>query len=92
VCYRGSQKYGDRHWAVAGFLAAFFFGGNMSDKKTKDETFDVTGATAFLKISKWTLYQMTRRREVPCHKPHGGKLVFFRSELEKFSRNPKTAK
>ena len=64
----------------------------MGKKKTEEITLDITGAAAFLKISKWTIYQMTRRKEIPCHKPHGGKLVFFRSELEKFIRNPKTVK
>jgi excisionase family DNA binding protein len=55
-----------------------------------EETLDINGAAAFLKLSKWTIYQWTRRKEIPCHKPNGGKLVFFRSELEKFIRGETT--
>jgi len=64
----------------------------MGKKKTEDETLNVYGAAEFLKMSRWTLYQLTRRNEIPCHRPIGKKLVFFRSELEKFIRTPKAAK
>ena len=58
----------------------------MGKKKTEDETMDINGAAAFMKLSKWTLYQMTRRKEIPCHRPSGRKLVFFRNELDRFLR------
>jgi excisionase family DNA binding protein len=48
------------------------------------ETLDIEGAATFLKMSKWTVYQMTRRNEVPVHRPCGKKLVFFKKELERF--------
>jgi excisionase family DNA binding protein len=75
-------------------FGCLFLGRNMGDIKTKEtgETLDVRGASAFLKISRWTLYQLTRRNEIPCHRPIGKKLVFFRSELEEFIRNPKILK
>jgi excisionase family DNA binding protein len=76
-------------WGGVWVFGYFFFGGNMDKKETEETTFDITGAAEFLKLSKWSIYQMTRRKEIPCHKPHGGKLVFFKSELEAFIRGDK---
>ena len=70
-------------------MVAFFFGGIMTREKVEDETLDINGAAAFLKLSKWTIYQMTRRKEIPCHKPSGGKLVFVKSELKEFLQSGK---
>jgi excisionase family DNA binding protein len=49
-----------------------------------DETLDIWGAAAFLKISRWSIYQLTRKNKIPCHRPTGKKLIFIKSELEKF--------
>jgi len=55
----------------------------------KDETMDISQAAEFLKLSKWSLYRLTRKNKIPCHRPSGRKLVFFRSELDKFLRGKK---
>jgi excisionase family DNA binding protein len=50
-----------------------------------DETMDTIAAAAFLKISRWTLYQSTRRNEIPCHRrPGKRKILFLKKELEDF--------
>jgi len=54
-----------------------------------DETMDVLAAAAFLKLSKWSLYQLTRKNKIPCHRPIGRKLVFIKDELERFLRGEK---
>jgi excisionase family DNA binding protein len=76
--------------SLGGFciFGCFFFGGIMGKKKTEieDEMLDIDGASSYMKLSKWTLYQMTRRNEIPVHRPSGGKLVFIRRELEEFIR------
>jgi excisionase family DNA binding protein len=64
------------------FWLLFFFGGKM-----KDEFIDINGAAAFLKLSKWTIYQMTRRNEIPCSRPSGTKLIFSKAELTKWVKN-----
>jgi len=53
------------------------------------ETMDIIQASEFLKISRWRIYQLTRKNKIPCHRPTGRKLVFFKSELEKFLRGKK---
>ncbi|MDR0475755.1 MAG: helix-turn-helix domain-containing protein [Treponema sp.] len=42
-----------------------------------------------MQVSKFTVYQLTRYGKIPCHRPTGRKLVFFRRELEEFIRTPK---
>jgi len=54
-----------------------------------DETLDISGAAAVLKLSPWTVYKLVERGKIPFHRPSGRKLVFFRSELEKFLRGRK---
>jgi excisionase family DNA binding protein len=61
------------------FLAVFFFGGKM-----KDEFLDIFGAAVFLKLSKWTIYRLSRLDRIPCSRPSGTKLVFSKQALEKW--------
>jgi excisionase family DNA binding protein len=51
---------------------------------SSDETLDITAAANFLKLTKWRLYQLTRKNEIPCHRPVGRKIIFFKRELERF--------
>jgi excisionase family DNA binding protein len=55
----------------------------------EDKTLDLKAAADFFKISRWTVYQLTRKNKIPCHRPIGWKLVFFKSELEAFLRGEK---
>ena len=55
----------------------------------KSETLGVEAAAAFLQLSRWTVYSLTRKNAIPCHRPIGRKLVFFRDELEAFLRGKK---
>lgn len=42
-------------------------------------------AAAMLKMSRWSIYQMVRRREIPAHqKMKRAKLYFFEDELQAF--------
>ena len=50
----------------------------------EDETMDIESVAAFLKLTKWRLYQLTRNNEIPCHRPTGRKIIFFKKELERF--------
>jgi len=50
---------------------------------------DINGTAAFLKMSKWTIYQMTRRDEIPFARPSGTKMIFSRKELEKWLKTKK---
>ena len=50
-----------------------------------DEILDIHGAAAFLKLSRATIYQKTRTKKIPFHKPSGKKLIFFKRELEKWA-------
>jgi len=56
------------------------------------ETMDIWGASVFLKISRWTIYQLTRKNKIPCHRPTGKKLIFVKSELEGFLQGRKNIK
>lgn len=53
---------------------------------------DVFQASEFLKLSRWRLYQLTRKNKIPCHRPAGRKLVFIKSELDKFLRGKNNRK
>lgn len=45
-------------------------------------------ASEYLSISQSYLYKLTRQKLIPCHKPTGKYLYFFRRELEEWvSRN-----
>lgn len=77
--HRGNQRF--REIGVFGCL--FFTGANMN----AIETMDIFAASEFLKLSRWSLYQLTRKNKIPCHRPTGGrKLVFIRGELEIYLR------
>lgn len=49
-----------------------------------NDVIDIKEASAFLKISKGTLYAWVAKGIIPYYKPSGGKLFFRRSELEKW--------
>jgi excisionase family DNA binding protein len=53
------------------------------------ETMDIRDASIFLKLSRWSIYQLTRKNNIPCHRPTGKKLIFIKSELEDFIRGKK---
>jgi len=86
VCRKGQPRSKGIPANSPCFLAVFFlFGENFMD-----ETMDIYRASEFLKLSRWSIYQMTRKNNIPCHRPAGRKLVFFKSELEKFLRGKKS--
>jgi excisionase family DNA binding protein len=62
-----------------GIFGRYFFGEIMSD-----ETMDIESAAAFLKLTKRRLYQLIRKNEIPCYRPGGRKIIFFREELKQF--------
>ena len=41
-------------------------------------------ASEYLSISQSHLYKLTRKKLIPCHKPNGKYLYFFRRELEEW--------
>jgi excisionase family DNA binding protein len=41
-------------------------------------------AADYLSVSQSHLYKLTRRRKIPCHKPNGKYLYFFRGELDEW--------
>lgn len=49
------------------------------DTYLNKEVFSVKEAARYLGVSKYKIYQMSRKKEIPCHKP-SGKLVFFSRE------------
>lgn len=51
-----------------------------------DRKMDAAGAAEYLGISRSTLYKKTSRAELPCHRPGGKILHFFRSELDAYIR------
>jgi excisionase family DNA binding protein len=69
---------------VIGVFGCFFF----AEEVMLDETMDIFAVSKYLKISRWSIYQLTRKNKIPCHRPTGRKLVFFRRELEEFIREP----
>jgi excisionase family DNA binding protein len=73
------------------FLVAIFFGGitDMDDKT--NETLDIESAAKFLQLTKWRIYQLTRKNEIPCHRPTGRKIIFFKEELMQFVQGKKSA-
>jgi excisionase family DNA binding protein len=51
----------------------------MAEKTEKP--LDIQGAAEFLGYSKGYIYQLVNEKRLPHHKPFGGKLYFFASEL-----------
>jgi len=41
-------------------------------------------AAQYLSISQSTLYKLTYQRKIPCHKPNGKYLYFFKHELDEW--------
>ena len=51
------------------------------EKPVNEEVFDIKEATAYLKLSKSTMYRMTMDREIPHYKV-GKRLYFRKDELD----------
>lgn len=66
------------------FWLPFFY---ALEEKMKDEFMDIFGAEEFLKISKWTIYRLTRLDKIPCSRTSGTKLVFSKQELSEWVKN-----
>ncbi len=49
--------------------------------------FNLVEASEYLSISQSHLYFLTRKRKIPCHKPTGKYLYFFRNELDEWIKN-----
>jgi len=83
---KGGQRF--RETGVSGRLFYLAKGKNMD----ATETMDIFAVCEFLKVSKWTIYQLTRKNKIPCHRPTGKKLIFFRNEIEEFVRGKDNSK
>jgi len=77
----------DSGYSLFGVFGRFFI--LAKDEIMSDETMDIKGASVFLKLSRWSIYQLTRKNSIPCHRPTGKKLIFIKSELETFLRGGK---
>ena len=56
-------------------------------KGNNDVFMNVDEAATFIRLSKHSIYQMTRRCEIPFSKPSGGKLVFSKQALERWIKS-----
>ena len=55
---------------------------NMNNKPMS-----IQQAADYIGYSVHTLYQMVRKKQIPHHKPRGGKIFFFPSELDEWIRS-----
>jgi len=53
-------------------------------KKGDDKPLNFVEAAQYLSISQSHLYKLTGQRKIPCHKPSGKYLYFFKSELDEW--------
>lgn len=53
-------------------------------KKKDDKPLNFVEAAHYLSLSHSTLYKLTYQRKIPCHKPTGKVLYFFKSELDEW--------
>lgn len=53
-------------------------------KRKDDKPLNFVEAAQYLSISHSTLYKLTYQRKIPCHKPTGKVLYFFKSELDEW--------
>ena len=52
-----------------------------------DKPLNVTQASQYLGISNSQLYKLTSQKKIPCYKPSGKYLYFFKYELDLWIRN-----
>lgn len=50
-------------------------------KAKEDKPLNFVEASYYLSLSQSHLYQLTRKKKIPCHKPTGKYLFFFKDEL-----------
>jgi excisionase family DNA binding protein len=55
-------------------------------REAPKEIMTVAEAAQYCGYTKGSLYVMAHKRKIPYHKPAGGRVVFFREELDKFLR------
>lgn len=53
-------------------------------KRKDDKPLNFVEAAQYLSLSHSTLYKLTYQRKIPCHKPTGKMLYFFKSELDEW--------
>lgn len=51
-------------------------------KVKDDKPLNFVEATNYLSCSQSHLYKLTRKKKIPCHKPNGKYLFFFKDELD----------
>ena len=53
-------------------------------KRKDDKPLNFVEAAQYLSLSHSTLYKLTYQRKIPCHKPTGKVLYFFKHELDEW--------
>lgn len=53
-------------------------------KRKDDKPLNFVEAAQYLSLSHSTLYKLTYQRKIPCHKPTGKVLYFFKCELDEW--------
>ncbi len=53
-------------------------------KNNNSKPLNFVEAAQYLSISQSTLYKLTYQRKIPCHKPNGKYLYFFKHELDEW--------
>ncbi len=53
-------------------------------KKKDSKPLNFIEAAQYLSLSHSTLYKLTYQRKIPCHKPNGKYLYFFKHELDEW--------
>lgn len=53
-------------------------------RKKDDKPLNFVEAAQYLSLSHSTLYKLTYQRKIPCHKPNGKVLYFFKHELDEW--------
>lgn len=59
----------------------------QTDEKTDIRYLTVEESAQYLRLSKHTLYNLTRFNRIKCHRPSGRKLLFIKSELDEWVLN-----
>ncbi len=54
---------------------------SSTPQQKEKEPLSIDEAALFTGLHKSTLYKLSHERAIPVHRPRGGRLVFFRSEL-----------
>ncbi|MCF8239757.1 MAG: helix-turn-helix domain-containing protein [Melioribacteraceae bacterium] len=56
-------------------------------EERKNIPLNLVQAAEYLSISQSHLYRLTSKRKIPCHKPNGKYLYFFKDELDEWIVN-----